>query len=99
MLRTHNLKDRQSLSTKQNNSKAGKFIVNLEVLPNQFIIHGSDELSPRLMSEVVNVNSISMHFITDVGFTGHTKTWVNKLKEDPVMDPQAFLVCSISIPR
>ena len=98
MLRTHNLKDRQSLSTKPNNSKAGIFIVNLEVLPNQFIIHGSDELSPRLMFEVVNGDSISMPFIK-VGFTGHTKTWVNKLKEDPVMDPQAFLVCSVSIPR
>ena len=98
MLRTHNLKDRQSLSTKPNNSKAGIFIVNLEVLPNQFIIHGSDELSPRLMFEVVNGDSISMPFIK-VGFTGHTKTWVNKLKEDPVMDPQAFLVCSVSTPR
>ena len=98
MLRTHNLKDRQSRSTKPNNSKAGIFIMNLELLPNQFIIHGSEVLSPRLMFEVVKGESICMPFIK-VGFTGHTKTWVNKLKEDPVMDPQAVLVCSVSIPR
>jgi len=72
--------------------------VNLKVLANQFIIHGSDELIPRLMFEVVHGDSIGMLFI-QVSFTGNTKTWVNKLKEYPVMDPQAVLVCRVSFPR
>ncbi len=42
----YNLKDRKNLSTKPNNSKAWIFLVNLEVLGNHFIIHGSDELIP-----------------------------------------------------
>jgi hypothetical protein len=72
--------------------------VKLEVVANQFIIHGSDELSPRLMFELVNGNTIRMLFI-QVGFTGNRKTRVNKLKEYPVMNPQAVLVCSVSLPR
>ena len=95
---THNLKHRHNLSTNPNNSKAGIFLVNVKVLGNQFIIHGSDELIPRLMFEVVHGDSIGMLFI-QVSFTGNTKTWVNKLKEYPVMDPQAVLVCRISFPR
>jgi len=34
-----------------------------------------------------------------VGSTGNTNTRVNKLKEYPVMYPQAVLVCSVSLPR
>ena len=94
---THNLKHRHNLSTKPNNSKTGIFLVNLKVLANQFIIHGSDELIPRLMFELVHRASIRILFI-QVRFTGNTKTRVNKLKEYPVMESQAVLVCRVSLP-
>jgi hypothetical protein len=73
-------------------------MVNIKVLANQFIIHGSDELIPRLMFELVHGASIRILFI-QVGLTGNTKTRVNKLKENPVMDPQAVLVCRVSLPQ